>query len=316
MVSKTRVSKEELCPSFYFRSKVIYLVPRHWFFHHWFQIWHHTFHNELMSWKLPRGAQCCSDRSSIESVMLVSLGVWLLLEYRCQSSRLEKMTQIMFETFNVPAILNAASFHDCNRGVDIKFECGDGVSSVVPVFGGVTLPQAVFRLDMGGVTWLSISWSCCPSVATPSPPLLSGRLCTTSRRTCVMWPWTLNRKWLPAATHMEKSYKLQDGRVITLGNECFRCPEALFKPSLMGIDCVGIHELIYNSIMSCDIDTRHTLFMNIALFGGSVMFPGFPQRLQAEISALASFKAKKKWKSSRSIIGNTFCGKLVPLQQL
>jgi actin-related protein len=32
----------------------------------------------------------------------------------------------------------------------------------------------------------------------------------------------------------EKSYELPDGAVVTIGNERFRCPEALFQPSFLG----------------------------------------------------------------------------------
>lgn len=67
----------------------------------------------------------------------------------------------------------------------------------------------------------------------------------------------------------------------------FRCPEALFEPSFLGLEASGIHELIYTAIHSCDIDVRKDLYGNIVLAGGSSLFPGMPERLQKEITALA-----------------------------
>ena len=68
------------------------------------------------------------------------------------------------------------------------------------------------------------------------------------------------------------------------------CPEALFNPSLLGMNIPGIHELIYSSLMKCDIDLRKDLYCNIIVSGGNTMCEGFVDRLKKEMSALVPGK--------------------------
>lgn len=62
-----------------------------------------------------------------------------------------------------------------------------------------------------------------------------------------------------------------------------RCPEALFRPMDVGKDIKGIHELTHESIVSCDIDIRKTLFQNIVMSGGTTCYPNIDDRLNKEV---------------------------------
>ncbi|XP_032131507.1 actin, muscle [Sapajus apella] len=97
-----------------------------------------------------------------------------------------------------------------------------------------------------------------------------------------------------SSSSLEKSYELPDSQVITIGNEWFQCPEALFQPSFLGMESCGIHETTFNSIMKCDVDICKDLYTNTVLSGGSTMYPGITDRMQKEITALAPNSMKIK----------------------
>merc|ERR1711862_529734 len=81
-----------------------------------------------------------------------------------------------------------------------------------------------------------------------------------------------------ASTSLEKSHELPDGQVFTIGNERFRCPEALFQPSFLGMESAGVHETTYNSIMKCDVISERTY--TVTLF--SLVDPPCSLELQKE----------------------------------
>merc|ERR1712232_137997 len=89
----------------------------------------------------------------------------------------------------------------------------------------------------------------------------------------------------------EKTYKLPDDSIITVGNERFRGPEVLFNQSMIGKDLLysGIADMTVQSIMECHVDYRRDLFANVVLSGGTTMLQGFGERMTKELND------KKRW---------------------
>ncbi|CAL0318850.1 unnamed protein product [Lupinus luteus] len=175
------------------------------------------------------------------------------------------MTQIMFEKFNVPAMYVAI------QAVLSLYASGRTTGIVLDSGDGVSYTVPVYEEKLG---YIALDYE---------------QELETSK----------------TSSSVDKSYELPNGNVITIGDERFRCSEVLFQPSMIGMEEQGIHEIIYNSIMKCDVGSNHVdrnhfdlkkeLYGNIVLSGGSTMlFHGIAHRMSKEICALAPCSMKIK----------------------
>ena len=91
------------------------------------------------------------------------------------------------------------------------------------------------------------------------------------------------------ATVKQACFTFESGKSLKLSTEQFECTEILFKPYLLSKTSIilGVHEVLYETIMNCPLDVRGDLLCNIYLSGGNTHLTGFKERLYNEVVKLS-----------------------------
>eukprot|EP01084_Bolivina_argentea_P129916 229401_1 len=240
-------------------------------------LWKHSIENELRC--IPENCEILSTEKPLQPKT-----------YR------EKQTQIMFEELKVlkyyVSIDSVLSLYATGRTTGIVIESGANATFIVPVYNGYSVPYAIERMDFGGTECTDYlmkimterGYSFCSALQTSTESDIKEKLCFIS------FDYENDMNKCEISNELEMQYELPDGQFISICNERFRTPEIMFKPEFIGMECVGIHKALFNSICKCDNEFKDKLYENIILSGGNTMFDGFDKRLRKEIKMLAPNK--------------------------
>jgi centractin len=224
--------------------------------------------------------------------------------------------QILFETFNVPALFTSIqavlSLYASGRTTGIVLDSGDGVSHAVPVYEGFAMPSSIRRIDVAGrdvTEYMQLLFRKSGYVFHTSAEKEVVRMIKEKHAYVALDPKKEEKEWIqsggrPDGKSME--YTLPDGHKMKvrlapdasrrhavhssrgqIGSERFRAPEILFDPEIIGLEYPGIHQIVVDAINRTDMDLRKSLFGNIVLSGGSTLTKGFGDRLLHEVQRLA-----------------------------
>ncbi|CAI2372170.1 unnamed protein product [Moneuplotes crassus] len=212
----------------------------------------------------------------------------------------ENMCRIMFEEYDFPSmyiqIQAVLSLYSAGRTTGIVVDSGDGVTHVVPIFEGYQIPHAIEKILLAG---RDLTDYMCRILKDDDYHFETTAEKETVRdikeKLCyVADDYEAELKKAGEGGELEESYALPDGRPLKISTQRFQCPEFLFQPDLGGRECKSVHQLTYDSIMTCDLDVRKDLYANIILSGGTTMFPGLGERLYKEMKDLAPQTMKVK----------------------
>lgn len=236
-------------------------------------IWNHCFTNEL---------RC---KPSEHNVLLTEAPL------NPKNNR-EKMCEIMFDTFNVKGlyigIQAVLSLYSAGKFSGIVVDSGDGVTHTVPIYEGYSITHAIGRINLAGrhltEYFIKLLTEINQDLTSSSEIEIAKDM---KEKVCYVALNYAEELSTFEKTNKNMVYEMPDGKSVTVGNQRFRAPELMFKPSLMGKEYGGVHELTFKSIQKSDVDIRKELYSNIIISGGSTLYPGFPERLTQEMKLLA-----------------------------
>ncbi|GAB1606456.1 actin-3-like [Argonauta hians] len=207
----------------------------------------------------------------------------------------EKLAEILFETFDVPALYlllqPVLALYGSGHWSGIVLDAGEGTTHIVPVFDGYPCNEAIVRFPMAGCDLTEQLGRSLQGEAIPALRQSPENYRTTVRhikeKYCSIMKYEEARKNIMPQTE-DKEYQIPctDTKVV-IGPERLKVPEYLFQPERCGFTCPSLQQSIAKSILRCHSSLQESMTSNIVLAGGTTLLPGMCDRLHKELAALS-----------------------------
>ena len=211
----------------------------------------------------------------------------------------EKLTEIIFENFNFPALcIEDKAILSCySEGIfdGLNIHIGESGTYIVPIFESSKLQHATIKYDIGGQILTEYMMKL---LSKTNPNFLNDYFKniaeTIKEKVCLVSE--SHSIYLKNLTNFNDqiNYKLPDGSSMIINEPRFECPEIIFEPSLINKAGQGLPLLCANSVEKCDEDIKELLLKNVVLTGGTFKMKNLKDRLFNEITANLSSSLRDK----------------------
>lgn len=205
----------------------------------------------------------------------------------------EKLTELLFTKFNVPALFfgleTVLSLYASDRHTGISVIISDFHIHIAPIYIGFALTHAVEWIDLGGESVTLFLTELLKHKGIPLTGSLEEKraIKIAKEEFCyIALDPTEERSRVTDKQRYERLFELPSGKIVNLKEERFLAPEILFHPEDIIDPSPGLVKGINDSIQKCHVDLRRDLYDNIVLSGSGSMFPGIKERLFKEITGI------------------------------
>lgn len=237
----------------------------------------------------------------------------------------EKLAEIMFEKYNVPAFFlckNAVLTAFANgRSTGLVLDSGATHTTAVPVYDGYVIQQAIVKSPLAGEF---ISMEIKKLMEELEIEVIPPYMIQSKEPVNFMEKPKWKKKDLPEVTKSYHNYMLKDvfqdfaasvvqvmdtpyeqsgaetmpnihyefpnGYNQDFGYEKYKVCEGLFDPSMIkdlpsGNTMLSVGHVVTTSVGMCDIDIRPSLYSSVIVTGGNTLLQGFTDRLNRDLSS-------------------------------